>query len=110
MNRGGDAVIEGGGVTEVQRNDREVVLGDVAVEGGEVTGSDDVAAGATSVAAAGQDDVAGTGPALPLAASGQVVLSDGRVFDQQVPAAVGGQWAEDVDEGGRVGPAGGELT
>ena len=91
MNFGGDAVIEGGGVAEVQRDDGEVVRRDVAVKGGGVTGSDDAAAGgATRVAAAGQDDVAGTGPALPLAASGQVVLSDGRVFDQQVPAAVGG--------------------
>ena len=91
MKFGGDAVIEGSGVAEVQRDDGEVVLADVAVKGGGVTGSDDVAAGgATRVAAAGQDDVAGTGPALPLAAGGQVVLSDGRVFDQQVPAAVGG--------------------
>ena len=36
MNFGGDVVIEGGGVTEVQRDDGEVVLGDVTVEGGGV--------------------------------------------------------------------------
>src|SRR6185437_15134925 len=57
---GGDLVVEGGGVGEVEGDQGEVALGDVAVEGGGVAGADDALAGGIAGAVArGQHDVAG---------------------------------------------------
>src|SRR6266567_3168994 len=96
-----DLVIEGGRVGVVQRDSREVVLQDVDGELAGVSRPDDAGrrARAPCALAAWLDDVAGTRPALPLAAGPQVGLSDGRILDQQPTVAVFGQRTENRDEG-----------
>jgi len=103
------------GVTKVSAAmDGEVVPGQCSgLKGGGVTGSDDAAAsGATRIAAARQDDVGGYWTSAATGCpGGQVVLSDGRVFDQQVPTAVGGQRTEKISmKVAEFGPAGGEFA
>ena len=90
---GADLVVQSGGVSEVQGDIGEVALADVAGEGGRVTGSNNAGRGAAGGGTAGQHDVAGGGPALPLRAGRQVVAGRARVLDEQVAAAVVGQWA-----------------
>src|ERR1039458_7647404 len=86
---GGDTVVQGCGVGEVQRDEGEVALSDEHGEGALVAGPDNTCALGRAAAAGRrrQDDVAGAGPSLPPAPGGQVVLREGRVLNQQPPAA-----------------------